>query len=152
MNSARTIDPTQAAFWDSLGAWPLDTSDVEPYGVEYLTEPTRLREVRRRYPCPTVIDVGHGVFGSVVALFFVDDETGLAIAYAPPHTVLRTALQDRIETICVLRDGLAMIDALASDQWQDATATVQRMHEVAVETLRRWRLVGLDGSSKPAPH
>lgn len=45
-----------------------------------------------------------------------------------------------------------MIDALASDQWDDATATLRRMQEVAIETLRRARLNSLDGSCKPAAH
>jgi hypothetical protein len=150
--NARGIDPAQAAFWDSLGSRPLERAEVEPYGIEYLTDPPRLRDIRRLYPCPTVIDAGHGVFGAIVGLLYVDDETGRAVAYAPPHTVLRTALDDRGETIRILRDGLVMIDAIATRQWAGAGATLGRVHEAAIETLRRAGLRGLDGSPKAAPH
>ena len=150
--NARGIDPAQAAFWDSLGGRPLERADIEPYGVEYLADPPRLREMRGLTPCPTVIDVGHGVFGAAVGLLYVDDETGRAMAYAPPHTVLRAALEDRGETIRILRDGLVMIEAIATDQWTGAGATLRRVHETAIETLRRSRLLGLDALPKAAPH
>ena len=148
MNAPRQIDPSQAAFWDALGCGrPLEVQDVERFGIEYVRDPKRLPELRRLYPCPTVVDAGAGVFGAAVGLLFIDDDTGRAVAFTPPLVVLHAALQDRLETIRVLRDGLAMIDALASDQWDDAPATLRRMQEVAIETLRRARLIGLDGSS-----
>ena len=152
MNGGRMIDPAQAPFWDLIGTQPLERADVEPYGVEYLTDAPRLREMRGLYPCPTVIDAGHGVFGAAVGLLYVDDENGRAVAYAPPHTVLRAALEDRAETIRILRDGLALIDAIASDQWDNAAVTVERMREAAVETLRRAYPGGLDVSRARVPH
>jgi hypothetical protein len=82
---ARGIDPTQAGFWGLIGHRPLTRADTEPYGVEFLTDRRRLAVVRRRYPVPTVIDIGNGIFGAKVGLIYVDDETGRAIAYAPPE-------------------------------------------------------------------
>jgi hypothetical protein len=93
-----------------------------------------------------------GVFGVPVALVFVDDDTGRAMAYAPPVVVIRTAFQDRAATVRTLRDGLAMVDAIASDQWDDAAVTVRRLQEVAVETLRRAGMIGLDGSRRDSAH
>lgn len=103
MNAERQIDPSQAAFWDTIGGRPLEVQDVELFGIEYVRDPKRLHELRRLYPCPTVVDVGEGVFSAAVGLLYVDDENGRAIAYAPPHTVLRSALVDRGETIRALR-------------------------------------------------
>jgi hypothetical protein len=94
MKSAGVIDPTQTGLWDSLAGRSLDRADVEPYGVEYLTDTERLREVQRLYPCPTIVDAGHGIIGAAVALLYVDGDSGRAVAYAPPHTVLRAALED----------------------------------------------------------
>ena len=87
---ARHIDPAQAGFWQLLGHRPLTREDTESYGVEFLTDRRRLAEVRRRYPMPTVIDIGNGIFGAKVGLVYVDDDTGRAIAYAPPE-IHRTA-------------------------------------------------------------
>ena len=78
------IDPMQAQFWASIGGRPLTAVDTEPYGVEFVTDPERLTNLCRRYPCPTAIDVGHGVFGIRAGRLFIDDDTGRAIAYAPP--------------------------------------------------------------------
>ncbi len=79
------IDPTQALLWPLLGGQPVTAADVERFGVEFITTHDRLRQIRSRYPCPTVIDIGNGVFGAKVGLLFIDDETGRAIAYAPPQ-------------------------------------------------------------------
>jgi hypothetical protein len=94
MNSAHAIDPTQAGLWDSLAGRSLNRADVEPYGVEYLTDAERLREVRQLYPPPTIVDVGYGIIGAAVALLYVDHDSGRVVAYAPPYTVLRAALED----------------------------------------------------------
>jgi len=80
------IRPEQAGFWLLLRTHhaPLTPAQAERYAVEFITTPERLRIMHRRYPCPTAIDVGHGVFGIHAAQLFVDDDTGRAIAYAPP--------------------------------------------------------------------
>lgn len=52
--------------------------------MEFITSRQRLRKISRRYPCPTAVDVGTGVFGGEAGLLFVDDEDGRAVAYAPP--------------------------------------------------------------------
>ena len=80
------IRPEQTGFWLLLRAHraPLTPAQTERYGVESITTPERLRTVRLRYPCPTAVDVGAGVFGIQGALLFVDDEDGRAVAYAPP--------------------------------------------------------------------
>ncbi len=57
---------------------------MERHGIEFITTRGRVRAVSRRYPCPTAVDVGHGVFGAMAGLLFVDDEDGRAVAYAPP--------------------------------------------------------------------
>ena len=149
-DSERRIDPAQAPFWDALGGRPLDAADVVPFGIEYVTDPQRLGEVRRCYPCPTVVDAGFGAFGAPVGLLFIDDDTGRAVAYGAPVVVMRAALEDRAATIGVLRDGLAMIEAIAADQCDDAVATVRRIQDAAAETLRRARLTGLTASA-PSP-
>lgn len=82
---AARIDPVQAPFWANLGGHPLTPADTGPYGVEFVADPARLTELFRRCICPTAIDVGHGVFGIRAGLLFVDDDTGRAIAYAPPE-------------------------------------------------------------------
>ena len=152
MNGPRHIDPAQAGFWDCLDARLLEAGEIEPCGVEYVREPKRLREIRRQYPCPTVVDAGHGVFGSAVGLVFVDDDTGRAIAYAAPLIVMRTALDDRSETTRILRDGLIMIEAIARDGKSGHGATVGRMCDAAVETLRRAGCVGLDADGVGISH
>lgn len=151
MNQER-IDPRQKGFWECLDARLLEPGEIEPFGVEYVREPKRLRELRREYPCPTAVDAGHGVFCTAVGLVFVDDDTGRAIAYAPPIVVLRTAIDIRAETIRILRDGLVMIDAIACDQWSDASATLRLMHDAATETLRKAGALGLDGPTQAASH
>lgn len=80
------IRPEQAGFWLLLRAHraPLSPAQTERYGVEFITTPERFRTVRLRYPCPTAVDIGAGVFGTQGALLFVDDEGGRAVAYAPP--------------------------------------------------------------------
>ena len=93
--TAARIRPEQAAFWLRLKcrSEPLTPADTARYGVEFITTPVRLREISRRYPCPTAVDVGHGVFGAKAGLLFVDDEDGRAVAYAPPelHRIVLTA-------------------------------------------------------------
>lgn len=142
----RVIDPKQAAFWDSIGGRHLAAGDVEPYGIEYVTTVERLREIGRLYPCPSVVDAGHGFFGAPVGLVFVDDENGRAMAYAPPVVIMRQSLKRASETIRRLREGLNLVDALASDQWTDAAATVERMQRAARETLE-----AVDLAARP-PH
>jgi hypothetical protein len=81
----RRIRPEQAEFWLRLKrAEPITCAEAKRYGVEFITTPRRLREVSRRYPCPTAVDVGTGVFGGEAGLLFIDDEDGRAVAYAPP--------------------------------------------------------------------
>lgn len=89
------IRPEQAGFWLLLRAHraPLDPAQTERYAVEFITTPGRLHAVYRRYPCPTAVDVGRGVFGNKGGLLFVDDEDGRAVAYAPPE------LRDRRATM-----------------------------------------------------
>lgn len=121
--TARIIDPAQAVFWDALGSYPLVAADVEPFGIEYVTDPERLREVRRHYPCPTVVDAGHGICGSAVGLLYVDDDTGRAIAYAPPVTVLRAAIREQAEILRRLADAVRQIALIGDDSGaDDATA------------------------------
>ena len=89
------IRPEQAGFWLLLRARhaPLTPAQAERYAVEFITTPERLRDVYRRYPCPTAVDIGHGVFGNKGGILFVDDEDGRAVAYAPPDLrVGRTAM------------------------------------------------------------
>jgi hypothetical protein len=80
------IRPEQTGFWVRLTFHhgPLTPTDTARDGVEFITTPGRLREISRRYPCPTAVDVGHGVFGTPAGLLFVDDADGRAVAYAPP--------------------------------------------------------------------
>jgi hypothetical protein len=80
------IRPEQTGFWVRVKCHhaPLTVTDTARYGVEFITTPGRLREISERYPCPTAVDVGHGVFGTEAGLLFVDDEDGRAVAYAPP--------------------------------------------------------------------
>jgi len=147
----RGIDPAQADFWNLLAGRVLERGEVEVFGVEYVDTPARLRELHKSHPCPTVVDAGHGIFGAPVALLFVDDDTGRAVAYAPPVIVLRAALDHSASAVRELRDGLAQVDAIASDQWTDAPATVERMQRAAREALKRARL-DLDGSGRRAAH
>lgn len=81
------IRPEQAGFWLLLRTHhaPLTPAQTERYAVEFIVTPERLRAVRRRYPCPTAVDVGRGVFGNNGGILFVDDEDGRAVAYAPPE-------------------------------------------------------------------
>jgi hypothetical protein len=80
------IRPEQAGFWLLLRTYhsPLTPAQTERYAVEFITTAERRRIMHRRHPCPTAIDVGHGVFGIHAGRLFVDDDTGRAIAYAPP--------------------------------------------------------------------
>ncbi len=95
------IRPEQAGFWLLLRAHraPLTPAQTERYAVEFITTPERLRDVYRRYPCPTAVDVGHGIFGNNGGLVFVDDEDGRAVAYAPPdlrdHRAAMTQVKER---------------------------------------------------------
>lgn len=89
MSDGRLIDPAQAGFWDRLSDRPPTRADTEPYGVEFLTDRHRLAAIRRRYPVPTIVDIGHGIFGAEVGLVYVDDDTGRAVAYAPPELFRR---------------------------------------------------------------
>jgi hypothetical protein len=81
------IRPEQTGFWLrlKLHRGPIAPADTARYGVEFITTAKRLREISRRYPCPTAVDVGHGVFGARAGLLFVDDDAGRAVAYAPPE-------------------------------------------------------------------
>lgn len=147
----RVIDPAQADFWNLLGEHVLERGDLERFGVENVETPARLRELHTSHPCPTVVDAGHGIFGAPVALLFVDDDTGRAVAYASPVVVLRAALDRSAAVVRELRDGLARVDAIASDQWTDAPATIERMQRAARKALNRARL-DLDGSGRRAAH
>src|SRR5262249_58446015 len=79
------IDPTQALLWPLLGGQPVAAVDVERFGVEFIATHDRLRQIRSCYPCPTVIDIGNGVFGAKVGLLFIADGKGRAVAYAAPE-------------------------------------------------------------------
>jgi hypothetical protein len=94
------IDPTQAGFWERIGHRPLTAADTEPYGVEFLTDGRRLRAVRQRYPVPTAIDIGHGIFGAQVGLVYVDDDTGRAVAYAAPELSRSYRAERRQRGLC----------------------------------------------------
>jgi hypothetical protein len=93
LRGTRLLDPTQAGFWEVTGR-PLTRDDTEPYGVEFLTSYQRLEQVRRRYPIPTVIDIGNGIVGALVGLVYMDDDTGRAVAYAPPPLAPLALLAD----------------------------------------------------------
>lgn len=137
-DDVRRIDPAQAAFWDALGGHALTAGDVEPFGIEYITEPERLREVERRYPCPTVLDAGHGIFGCAVGLVYVDDDTGRAVAYAPPVTALRDALRRQAEVLRTLGDAFRQIALIGDDpRVDDATArkSIALLAGEALQTL-----------------
>ena len=147
----RVIDPAQTDFWNLLGERVLERRDLERLGVEHVETSARLRELHKSHPCPTVVDAGHGIFGAPVALLFVDDATGRAVAYAPPVVVLRAALDRSAAAVRELRDGLARVDAIASDQWTDAPTTIERMQRAAREALKRAQL-DLDGSGRRPAH
>jgi hypothetical protein len=135
MNAARVIDPAQAPFWNALGGRPLEAADVEPYGVEFVSEPERLREVERIYPCPTAFDAGYGIFGAAVSLVCVDDATGRAVAYAPPVTVLRATLNRQAEVLRGLKESLEQIALLGDDPGADAPVARESMAHIAGQAV-----------------
>lgn len=100
MNGRRDIDLAQAGFWERIGHQPLTAADTEPYGVEFLSDGRRHRMVRRRFPIPTVIDIGAGIFGVKVGLVYVDDDTGRAVAYAPPELHCSARSERRQRGLC----------------------------------------------------
>jgi hypothetical protein len=95
MDTNRTNDTDQATFWDTLPGRILEPADLEPYGIEHVDTPERLREIRRRYPRPTAIDAGSGLFGPRGGHAFTDQTTGRVMAYASPVLLLRTVMQDQ---------------------------------------------------------
>jgi hypothetical protein len=109
VRGTRLLDASQSGFWDVIGR-PLARNDTEPYGVEFLSDHQRLDDVRRRYPVPTVIDIGNGILGAQVGLVYIDDNTGRAVAYAPP-TLLADYRRERRQRglcpVCGERVGLA---------------------------------------------
>lgn len=99
VRGTRLLDPTQAGFWEVIGR-PLTRDDTEPYGVEFLTDHRRLDDLRRRYPVPTVIDIGNGIVGAQVGLVYIDDDTGRAVAYASPTLLADYRRERRQRGLC----------------------------------------------------
>ena len=111
------IRPEQAGFWLLLRAHraPLTPAQTERYGVEFITTPQRFRTVRLRYPCPTAVDVGAGVFGTQGALLFVDDQDGRAVAYAPPTLRADYRCERRQRGLCPVCGERTSLDGNTTD-------------------------------------
>jgi hypothetical protein len=134
VRGTRLLDSSQSGFWEGIGR-PLTRDDTEPYGVEFLSDHQRLDDVRRRYPVPTVIDIGNGILGAQVGLVYIDDDTGRAVAYAPPTLLADYRRERRQRGLCPVCGERVSLTGNTTDGRYIGTCA-------DAFTPRQWRLLG----------